>query len=57
MQIAKLLAADKMLNVTAYHTKQKGWAMPDNLCHWTSSAVVKILERREYTGCTLNFKT
>ena len=31
--------------------------MPDNLYQWHSSAVVKILERREYTGCTVNFKT
>ncbi|MDY4809881.1 MAG: recombinase family protein, partial [Bulleidia sp.] len=24
---------------------------------WHSSTVVAILERREYTGCTVNFKT
>ncbi|EEG75296.1 recombinase family protein [[Clostridium] hylemonae] len=57
MQIAKLLTADRVLTVTAYNARQKGWAMPDNLCHWTSNAVVKILERREYIGCTVNFKT
>lgn len=57
MQIAKLLTADKVLTVTAYNARQKGWAMPDNLYQWTSSAVIKILERREYTGCTVNFKT
>lgn len=54
---SKRLAADRVLTVTAYHAKQKGWAMSDNLCHWTSNAVVKMLERREYTGCTVNFKT
>ena len=57
MQIAKLLTADKVLTVTAYNARQKGWAMPDNMYQWTSSAVIKILERREYTGCTVNFKT
>lgn len=57
MQIAKILTADRVLTVTAYNARQKGRAMPDNLYQWTSGAVVKILERREYTGCTVNFKT
>ena len=25
--------------------------------HWNTNTVVHILERREYTGCTVNFKT
>ena len=57
MQIAKILTADKVLTVTAYNARQKGWAMPDNLYQWCSKSVVGILERREYTGCTVNFKT
>lgn len=57
MQISKILTADKVLTVTAYNAKQKGQAMPENLYHWSQTGVVKILERREYTGCTVNFKT
>ena len=57
MQIAKVLTADKVLTVTAYNAKQKGWTMPENLYQWNPNAVIKILERREYLGCTVNFKT
>lgn len=57
MQIAKILTADRVLTVTAHHARQKGWAMPENLCRWCAKSVVGILERREYTGCTVNFKT
>lgn len=57
MQIAKMLTAEKVLTVTAYNARQKGWTMPDNLYQWHSNAVIKILDRREYTGCTVNFKT
>ena len=57
MQIAKILTADRVLTVTAYHARQKGWAMPENLCRWCTKSVSGILEWREYTGCTVNFKT
>ena len=57
MQIAKIFTADKVLTVTAYHARQKGWVMPENLYRWNTNAVLRILERREYTGCTVNFKT
>lgn len=57
MQIAKMLTAEKVLTVTAYNARQKGWTLPDNLYQWHSNAVIKILDRREYTGCTVNFKT
>ena len=57
MQIAKILTADKVLTVTAYNARQKGWAMPDNLYQWCAKSVAGILERQEYTGCTVNFKT
>ena len=57
MQIAKILTADKVLTVTAYNARQKGWAMPDNLYQWCSKSVAGILEQQEYTGCTVNFKT
>lgn len=57
MQIAKVLTADRVLTVTAYNARQKGWVMPDNLYQWCSKSVAGILERPEYTGCTVNFKT
>lgn len=31
MQIAKILTKEKVLTVSAYHAKQKGWTIPDNL--------------------------
>ncbi len=46
-----------MLTVTAYNARQKGWTMPENLYQWNPNAVIKILERQEYMGCTVNFKT
>ena len=57
MQIAKILTAEKVLTVTAYHARQKGWTMPEHLYQWCAKSVSGILERREYTGCTVNFKT
>ncbi len=57
MQIAKILTADRVLTVTAYNARQKGWSMPDNLYQWCAKSVAGILERPEYTGCTVNFKT
>jgi Site-specific recombinases, DNA invertase Pin homologs len=57
MQIAKMLTADKILTVTAYNAKQKGQPLPDNPHKWNGNAVIKILERMEYLGCTVNFKT
>ena len=45
----------------AAYKKQQGRATPhpdpENPYGWCDSSVVKILERREYTGCTVNFKT
>lgn len=59
-QIANQLRADKVLTPTAYK-KQLGRSTPspepENPYGWHDSSVVKILERREYTGCTVNFKT
>ena len=60
MQIAKLLTEERILNPTAYKLRQ-GQTPPNSLsanpCHWSTNTVVNILERREYTGCTVNFKT
>lgn len=59
-QIANQLKADKVLTPTAYK-KQQGRKTPhpdpETPYSWESSTVVNILERREYTGCTVNFKT
>ena len=57
MQIAKLLTADRVLTVKAYYAKRDGKPMPDNPYKWDSKSVARILERPEYTGCTVNFKT
>ena len=57
MQIAKLLTADKVLTVKAYYAKRDGKPMPDNLYRWDYKTISGILERPEYTGCTVNFKT
>ena len=32
-------------------------APPDNPCHWTGDTIADILERPEYQGHTVNFKT
>lgn len=59
-QIARVLTEAKVLNPTAYkrregrNTPQKE---PENPCRWEQSTIKSILERREYTGCTVNFKT
>ena len=57
MQIAKALTAGKVLTVKAYYAKRDGKPMPDNLYQWDPKSVAGILERPEYTGCTVNFKT
>ena len=57
MQIAKILTADKVLTVQAYYAKRDGKPLPDNLYRWDFKTISGILERPEYTGCTVNFKT
>ena len=59
MQIAKALTAAKILNPTAYkHSRGLTTRHFDaDPYHWNANTVVHILERREYTGCTVNFKT
>ncbi len=59
MQIAKRLRAAQVLTPTAYKL-EKGLNVPnhsrENPYEWDSKLVAKILERMEYTGCTVNFK-
>ena len=60
MQIAKHLKEEQILNPTAYKHKE-GINTPNHETadpyHWNTNTVVHILERQEYTGCTVNFKT
>lgn len=59
MQIAKRLRAAEVLTPTAYKL-EKGFPVVghprENPYEWDSKLVAKILERMEYTGCTVNFK-
>ena len=60
MQIANQLKADKVLTPSSYRALQgikTPNKKPEDPYDWHSSTVVAILERREYTGCTVNFKT
>lgn len=60
MQIAKQLKEEKVLNPTAYK-RENGIRSPSpepaDPYSWNTNTVVHILERQEYTGCTVNFKT
>ena len=60
LQIAKVLRENRVLTPTAYKNR-KGIKSPNaenaDPCKWNANTVVHILERREYTGCTVNFKT
>ena len=59
MQIAKRLRAAQVLTPTAYKL-EKGFPVVghprEDPYEWDSKLVAKILERMEYTGCTVNFK-
>jgi len=56
-QIAKILRKEKILTTKSYYAQVKGKPLPDNPFHWNENSVIHILERMEYTGCTVNFKT
>ena len=59
-QIATQLTNERVLNPSAYKCRKgtpgSGRQPEDPYC-WSSGTVVRILERREYTGCTVNFRT
>ena len=57
MQIAKILKADKVLTTRAYYAEQKGKSLLDNPYSWNESTVVAVLERMDYCGHTVNFKS
>ena len=59
-QITRILKEDKVITPTI-HFQQTGRATrnapPDNPYSWTSDTIADILERPEYQGHTVNFKT
>ena len=59
-QIARILKEDKVITPTI-HFQQTGRATrnapPDNPYNWTGDTIADILERPEYQGHTVNFKT
>jgi len=59
-QIARKLREDRILCPTA-HSEAKGLkvsnAIPHDPCIWKTETVSKVLERKEYLGHTVNFKT
>ena len=57
MQIAKLLTAKHVLTVKAHYAQRDGKPLPENPYKWSPKSIAGILERPEYTGCTVNFKT
>lgn len=58
-QIAKKLKADGILTPTEYwHTTGKKCGTATSIpCRWHSSSVASILDRQEYTGDTINFRS
>ena len=59
-QIARILKEDHVLTPTVYQDRQKRkvrCALPENPYNWNGSTVAAILERMEYCGHTVNFKT
>lgn len=59
-QIAKILESDKVLNPTAYHQRagrNTTHSTPENPYRWNVATVGIILGRKEYIGCTVNFRT
>ena len=59
-QIARMLKEDHVLTPTVYQDRQKRkvrCALPENPYNWNGSTVAAILERMEYCGHTVNFKT
>ena len=59
-QIARKLKDEQILSPTAYWASQGrkvSHTIPANPCKWQTSTVVEILEKKEYLGHMVNFKT
>jgi DNA invertase Pin-like site-specific DNA recombinase len=60
MQIAKQLREERILTPTAYALKEgrnPGRETPADPYYWDQKTVAGLLDHRDYTGCTVNFKT
>ena len=60
MQIAKRLESERIVSPTEYYYsigRKTSNKRPANPYRWEQTTVVHILENRQYTGCTVNFKT
>lgn len=60
LQIARILKEDKILNPTTYYSRIGRAAqnpLPENPYVWDEKTIAGILERPEYQGHTVNFKT
>ena len=57
MQIAKILKENEVLTVRAHYAEKKGAILPDNPYNWNENSIVAILERMDYCGHTVNFKS
>ena len=57
MQIAKLLTVQHVPTVKAHYSQRDGKPLPKKPYKWSPKSIAGILERPEYTGCTVNFKT
>ena len=56
-QIAELLEAEKVFNPSAVNDLRHGRKSKKEPYRWNNNSVRKILRSKEYTGCTINFKT
>ena len=60
LQIAKQLREERVLCPTSYMLKEgrnPGRKAPADPFYWDQKTVAGILEHKDYTGCTVNFKT
>ena len=57
MQIAQLLTVEHVLTVKAHYAQRAGKSLLEKPYYWDPKSVAGILERQEYIGCTVNFKT
>lgn len=56
-QIAKVLSVEQVPTAKAYYALRDGKPLPEEPYAWDDSSVVGILERMDYAGHTVNFKT
>jgi len=58
-QISRTLTDEKVMRPSAYIALRDGYEMPnpEDKFHWNGRTVENILDRLEYTGCTVNFRT